>query len=226
MTVSIADFYGRWARVYDTIATLPRVGEWRADAVQSLDLSRGDTVVDMGCGTGANIPYLRDQVGRTGHVVGIDLTPALLEQARIRIERAGWRNVSLVCGDASRPPVSRADAVLGTFVVGLLPDPAGAVELWCQLTDGRIALLDGASSHHPIGRLINPLFGACVTAGVPTDSLGETVGRLLTPTNDRQRLDASIRASRDALASHTTNRRYETFGLGFIGFLSGRSDVY
>jgi ubiquinone/menaquinone biosynthesis C-methylase UbiE len=222
MSIEIDEFYGRWADLYDAIATAPGVGRWRASAADALDLSRGDTVVEMGCGTGANIPYLRNRVGPEGRVVGIDLTRPLLDRARTRTERAGWTNVHLVRGDASQPPVAQTDAILATFVVGLLPDPAGTVETWCDITTGRVALLDGASSRHPVGRLCNPLFGVCVSAGAPSDSVGETIKRLPTSPDARHRLDTAVRASRNALVASTTDRRYETFGLGFVGLLSGK----
>jgi SAM-dependent methyltransferase len=221
MSIAVDEFYGRWADLYDAIATAPGVGRWRSSAADALDLSRGDTVVEMGCGTGANIPYLRQRVGSEGRVIGIDLTRPLLDRARMRIERASWTNVDLVRGDASRPPIEQADAILATFVIGLLPDPGDAVETWCDIATGRIALLDAASSHHPLGQLCNPLFGACVTAGTPADSVDETAKRLLTPTDDRRRLDTAVQASRDALVSSTSDRRYETFDLGFVGLLSG-----
>jgi phosphatidylethanolamine/phosphatidyl-N-methylethanolamine N-methyltransferase len=222
MTIEIDEFYGRWADLYDAIATAPGVGKWRAGAADALDLSRGDTVVEMGCGTGANIPYLRSRVGPEGRVVGIDLTPQLLDRARTRTERAGWTNVHLVRGDASRPPVTQADAILTTFVVGLLPDPASAVETWCNIATGRVALLDGASSHHPVGQFANPLFGVCVSVGAPADSVGETIERLPTSSDARRQLDTAVRASRNSLVASTTDRRYETFGLGFVGLLSGK----
>lgn len=224
MSIAIDEFYGRWADLYDAIATAPGVGMWRSSAADALDLSPGDTVVEMGCGTGANFPYLRQRVGSAGRVVGIDLTRPLLDQARTRVERAGWTNVDLIRGDASQPPVVQVDAILASFVIGLLPDPAAAVETWCDIATDRIALLDAASSHHPLGQLGNPLFGACVTAGVPTDSVAETTRRLLTPTADRRRLDTAVRASRDALVASTSDRRYETFDLGFVGVLSGDVD--
>ena len=50
-------FYGRWAGLYDVLATyVPGVGELRDRGAVALDLDRGDTVVEMGCGTGANLP--------------------------------------------------------------------------------------------------------------------------------------------------------------------------
>ena len=80
-------FYGRWARVYDWVATAPGVESWRSRAVASLALDPGDTVVEMGCGTGANAPYLREAVGPEGRVVGIDLTRGMLRRAGERVDR-------------------------------------------------------------------------------------------------------------------------------------------
>lgn len=220
--MSIETFYGRWARLYDAIATGPGVGAWRAAAADALDLSPGDTVVEVGCGTGANAPYLRQRVGPKGQVVGVDLTRPLLDRGRERVARRGWTNVHFVHGDAREPPIDRVDAVLATFLVGLLPDPEGAVETWCDLTTGRVALLDATSSTRPVGRPLNPLFGAFVSAGAPADSLGETLGRLPESRAARRRLDERVQESRRALVRRTTERRYETFGLDFVGLLSGQ----
>lgn len=224
MSSQIETFYGRWAGVYDIVATTLVPTAWRAQAVDACHLSPGDTVVELGCGTGANLPLLRDRVGPSGRVVGVDLTPSMLEQARQRVERAGWDNVTLLRGDASRPPVTTANAVLGSFVVGLLSDPAGAVETWCTLATDRVVLLNGGSSSHPIGRLGNPLFGACVAAGTPTDSPRETLRRLADLSDARRQLDVAVGAARNALVEHSSNHRLETFGLGFVGLASGDPD--
>ena len=106
MTDDLQAFYGRWARLYDLIARVPGVGVWRAAAADALALEPGDTVLEMGCGTGANLPYLRERVGPEGQVIGVDLTSGMLDVARERVERRGWANVSLVRADASRPPVA------------------------------------------------------------------------------------------------------------------------
>ena len=87
---AVTAFYGRWARLYDLLATrLPGVGRFRAAAADALDLSPGDTVVDVGCGSGAALPYLRERVGPDGAVVGVDLTGEMLARARERVARAG-----------------------------------------------------------------------------------------------------------------------------------------
>ncbi|MFW5920020.1 MAG: methyltransferase domain-containing protein, partial [Halanaeroarchaeum sp.] len=134
MSSAVQGFYGRWVRLYDVIArSLPGVRRLRERAVAALELDPGDTVVEMGTGTGANLPFLRDAVGSTGTVVGVDVTRPVLDRSRSLIERREWDNVHLVRGDATRSPVRAADAVLATFVVGMFEDPADAVHGWCDL---------------------------------------------------------------------------------------------
>ncbi len=126
--------YAAWARVYDWFArATASVGGVRAGCVDALGLEAGDTVVEFGCGSGANLPALREAVGPEGRVVGVDLTPAMLDRASGLVERRGWENVSLVCGDATDPPVRSVDGVLATFVTSLFPDPYAVVSEWCEL---------------------------------------------------------------------------------------------
>ena len=129
----VTTFYGRWARVYDLVARFtPGIGSIRKRLATDLQLDPGETVVEMGCGTGANLPYLRERVGPSGTVVGVDITPGVLTHARDRVRRRGWSNVHVVRGDAIRPPIERADVIVGTFVVGMLEDPGDAVARWCD----------------------------------------------------------------------------------------------
>jgi ubiquinone/menaquinone biosynthesis C-methylase UbiE len=210
--VTVADtqsFYGRWARAYDWfVRVLPGIDGLRSAAADALSLSAGDTVVDLGCGTGANLRHLRDRVGPTGTVVGVDLTSGMLARADSRVERAGWQNVHLVQGDAGRPPVADVDGVLGSFVVGLLPDPEAAVGRWldCLVDDGRVALLEAGRSDHRAGSLLNPAFDVFVHAGSPSG------GR------DRpgKALDARIDATRTTLCEHATLTCDERRAAGFV----------
>ncbi|WP_094531700.1 class I SAM-dependent methyltransferase [Halorubrum halodurans] len=132
----VRERYDRWARVYDWFARATAgVGGVRDACVDALDVDEGDTVVEFGCGPGPNLPALREAVGPSGHVVGVDLTGRMLDRAQVLIARRGWRNVSLVRGDAATPAVADADAVLSTFVTSLFPDPAAVVGEWCELAD-------------------------------------------------------------------------------------------
>lgn len=221
MSGRVRKFYGRWARPYDVLARhAPVVGRLRARAADRLALAPGDTVVDMGCGTGANLDHLREQVGPEGTVVGVDVTGPMLARARRLVARRGWENVHLVRGDATSPPVAGpVDAVLGTFVVGMFDDPAAVVERWCDLAGGgdagRVALLDAARSDHP--------------AAVPVNLAFDAFTVLSTPPTRKLRYDRSIggslhgrvTAAREALDGRTVDGTHETYLLGFLRLSTG-----
>jgi len=123
----VVELYRRRAPRYDLTSHLYwligyPVDRYRREGVDALRLRPGDTVVELGCGTGHNLPLLQEAVGAEGRVLGVDLTDAMLEQARRRVERAGWRNVELVHSDAAAfawPP--RVDGVLSTYALTLVP---------------------------------------------------------------------------------------------------------
>jgi ubiquinone/menaquinone biosynthesis C-methylase UbiE len=78
---------------------------WRPGVVRRLRLRPGDHVLDVGCGTGANLPFLAAAVGATGHVTGIDLSEAMAAHAHTRVAENGWDNVDIVVGDAATAPL-------------------------------------------------------------------------------------------------------------------------
>lgn len=100
----------------------------RVRAVGALGLRAGDTVVDIACGTGLNIPLIQRIIGSRGRVIGVDLTDAMLTRARQRVVANGWRNVSLVHADAvdyAFPP--KVDAILSTYALSQVPECADVV---------------------------------------------------------------------------------------------------
>jgi ubiquinone/menaquinone biosynthesis C-methylase UbiE len=124
----LRDLYRRRAANYDVSANLYyligfRELNYRKHAVLALDLKRGDTAVEVGCGTGLNFRYLLAAIGETGRLIGVDLTDAMLDKARQRINRTGWRNVELVEADAAAYsfPVG-VQGVLSTFALTLIPE--------------------------------------------------------------------------------------------------------
>jgi SAM-dependent methyltransferase len=203
--------YGAWARVYDWFArATASVGGVRADCVAALDLAPGDTVVEFGCGPGVNLPVLREAVGPEGRVVGVDITPEMLGRARALVARRGWENVHLVRGDATTPPVRRADGVLATFVTSLFPDPYDVVARWCALADSVVV----ANFAPGGGRLANAALWAFAWANAQLfDADGTGVLRQL-----ETRTEASVRALRD----HTDAVERRTHVLGTITVAGGR----
>lgn len=212
-------FYSRYAQVYDWIARrTPGVAGLRERVVGALAPDEGDVVVEMGCGTGANFPHLRDRVGDAGTVVGVDFTPGVLAVARDRIEREGWENVHVVRGDATRPPVRGVDAVLATFVSGMLSDPAAAVRAWASLVGpgGKLALADLGRSTRPAGRVLNPIFGGLVRATTPPGG-----GRRTRASSLSALLDARLVAAHSELERRCTGVRRDVRALGFARVRGG-----
>jgi demethylmenaquinone methyltransferase/2-methoxy-6-polyprenyl-1,4-benzoquinol methylase len=76
-----------------------RMKAYRSLAIKKLLLQRGNCVIELGCGTGLNFPYLIEQIGPDGRLIGIDLTPGMLDIARVRVEQSGWKNVELIHSD-------------------------------------------------------------------------------------------------------------------------------
>lgn len=207
----MSEFYGRWATVYDRVARLPGLRSWRANAVDALSLEPGDTVAEMGCGTGANVPELRERVGPEGRVVGLDITPEMLRAARRHPDRAG-PGVDYLLADATRPPVRAVDAVLGVFVAGVVPDPTAAVDAWCDCVrpGGRVALLNFQRSDSVP---LNLAFEGFVRVSAP--------GARLSTDSQADAFEARVAAARQRLTERTVDRRYETFGGGYLGLVSG-----
>ena len=142
--------YRKAARRYDLVVDLFRLfgfrmNTWRRKAVTALDLRRGDSVVDVGCGTGLNFPYLQEAVGPEGSIVGVDLTDAMLEQARRRVTEHGWANVRLVQEDAAQFDFpSGLNGILSTFALVLVPECAQVIRHGCDALapGGRWSVLD------------------------------------------------------------------------------------
>ena len=118
--------YRRLAPIYDLTLwgyRLLGVSRHRERAVRALRLQPGDAIVDMGCGTGLNFPYLREAVGPEGRIVGVDLSGAMLEKARARAERHGWQNVELIEADLTEYAFpENLGGALATFALEMVPE--------------------------------------------------------------------------------------------------------
>lgn len=146
----IIDLYRVRAAWYDFSANLYyligfREARYRKEAVAALGLKTGDTVVEIGCGTGLNFGYLRAAVGGAGKVIGVDLTDAMLAQAGQRIAREEWSNVMLVQRDAVAYEFpAEVQGVLSTFALTLVPEYERVVENAADALamGGRLVILD------------------------------------------------------------------------------------
>jgi len=124
----LIELYRVRAKRYDITANFYyllgfREWQYRKRAIEALTLQPGDTVVEIGCGTGLNFSLLQAQVGPSGRIIGVDMTDAMLDKARERIDRNDWLNVELVhCDAASYEFPKDVCGIISTFALTLVPE--------------------------------------------------------------------------------------------------------
>ena len=157
----LIETYRKKARRYDVVSRLypvpgyPQRGQ-RVRTVQALGLRPGDTVVDIACGTGLNFSLIEQAIGPEGRIVGVDLTDAMLVQARQRIDANGWSNVSLVQTDAAAFDFpSGVDAIVSTYALTQVPGCGDVIAHGADALSrgGRWAVLDLKLPDHAPRRL-------------------------------------------------------------------------
>jgi S-adenosylmethionine-diacylgycerolhomoserine-N-methlytransferase len=120
-------FYAGQAVAYDDFRC--RLLPGRDVLYQSIDAPQGSLWVDLGGGTGSNLEYLADRIADLKQLVIVDLAASLLDVARQRCERRGWRNVQTCQADAtSYQPSEPADVVTFSYSLTMIPDWFAAVE--------------------------------------------------------------------------------------------------
>ena len=87
----------------------------RRKAIERLQLTPGDAVLDVGCGTGLSFGLLQRAIGACGHIVGIEQCPEMLAKARQRVTDQGWTNVTLI-----NSPIQQARIFFST-IVSIMP---------------------------------------------------------------------------------------------------------
>ncbi|MPM11179.1 Arsenite methyltransferase [bioreactor metagenome] len=91
-------------------------------------IKAGDTVIDLGSGAGNDCFVARSLVGETGMVIGIDMTPAMVDKANENIKKLGFKNVQFRLGQIEKMPVTsnKADVIISNCVLNLVPDKMAA----------------------------------------------------------------------------------------------------
>ncbi len=145
------------------------------DPVTIAALHPGETVLDLGSGGGIDCFLAARQVGPTGRVIGVDMTPAMLAQANANQQRMGVSNVEFRRGQIEAMPVAdgSVDVVMSNCVVNLSPDKRAVFgEAFRVLKPGgRIALSDIVSEGEFSDELRADLSrrAECVTGAIDVD---------------------------------------------------------
>ena len=178
--------YDLTSRVYGLLGY--RLDTYRRRGIELLALNPGDTIVEIGCGTGANFARLERAIGPTGVIIGVDLSPAMLERARSRVRRGGWANVTLVESGAARYRFpGRVNAILSTYALTLEPSYDDVIQQGASalVPGGRFVVVDfRAPRSWPelVLRAIVPLFRPFgVTLDLRTRHPWESLAKYLNP---------------------------------------------
>jgi ubiquinone/menaquinone biosynthesis C-methylase UbiE len=142
--------YDRMASEYDQRLGFQggRLGRYqegvRKRAIGELRLEPGQTVIDVGCGTGASFARLTRAVGNAGRVIGVDQSSGMLEVASTRVATERWSNVELIESRVEAAELPAADAALFFFTHDLLRTPAALDNVVGALhANGRAATAGG-----------------------------------------------------------------------------------
>ena len=139
------------AKHYDFATILFRLAglgmqAYRSEVVNQLDMKQGDTVLELGCGTGLNFPLIQKKVGQQGKIIGVDIAPGMLEMADRKARKNNWGNIDLIESDLALFDFpAGVDAILSTGVFGYIPEYDQVIEKAYNAlpSGGHIAILDG-----------------------------------------------------------------------------------
>jgi len=118
-------FYDRISRFYDYISVAFE-RKYAEMALKQLSVQEGESVLEIGFGSGHCLKWIAQSVGQTGKAYGIDISPGMLEVTKRRLEKARLIDrVELYCGDAARLPYddNTFDAAFMSFTLELFDTP-------------------------------------------------------------------------------------------------------
>jgi demethylmenaquinone methyltransferase/2-methoxy-6-polyprenyl-1,4-benzoquinol methylase len=221
----VRTMFDRIAPTYDRLNTLLSVGSdgrWRRAAVRATGVTPGDRVIDVACGSGKLAAELATAVGPTGRVLGVDLSPGMIELARRT--QSGSPQLEFVVGNALALPVADDSFDAATIAFGLR-----------NLADYEAGFRELARVVRPSGRVV------CLELSIPRPAwwgrlfhgafrrVSPLVGRAVGLRDAYQYLPASLdgfpdadRLARTMRAAGLVDVRYRRYGLGSVVLHVGR----
>jgi arsenite methyltransferase len=143
----------------------------------------GETVLDLGSGAGVDCFLAAREAGPAGRVIGVDMTPSMLEKARANATKGGYANVEFRLGEIEHLPVADAsvDCIISNCVVNLSPDkPQVFREAHRALRPGGRMLLSDLVLTRPLSRELQQdvtLYVGCVAGAAMKDDYLDMVRR-------------------------------------------------
>jgi len=128
-------YWNRVSGAHSAMERMPGASGMHRIMRTATDLRTAETVLDLGCGAGSFFRPLRETIGDEGHLVGVDIAPAMIARAEARVAREGWANVETRLADATDPNLppelgsGRFDAAFAMYSISAMPDIAAGVAL-------------------------------------------------------------------------------------------------
>lgn len=88
------------------------------------EIKEGETVLDLGSGAGFDCFLISKKVGKTGNVIGVDMTEKMIEKAKMTAKKYDYKNINFRLGEIENLPVddNSVDAIVSNCVINLAPD--------------------------------------------------------------------------------------------------------
>ncbi|RKU14436.1 arsenite S-adenosylmethyltransferase [Candidatus Poribacteria bacterium] len=146
------------------------------------DICEDDVVLDLGSGTGIDVLLAAQLVGESGRVIGIDMTPEMIEKARKNAEDAGAKNVEFRLGEIESMPVEdeSVDWIISNCVINLAPDkdPVFREAHRVLKPGGRLLVSDIVANHLPNWlRSTISNWANCISGALPEDQYLDSIRR-------------------------------------------------
>jgi len=108
----------------DSVPDGANLGLGCGNPVALASLKEGETVLDLGSGAGFDCFLAANKVGKTGRVIGVDMTPEMLDKARQNVRKGKYGNVEFRRGEIEKLPVedNYVDVIISNCVINLSPD--------------------------------------------------------------------------------------------------------
>ena len=143
--------------------------------VEHAGLQPGQTVLDLGSGAGLDVFVARNEVGETGHVIGVDMTAEMVAKARDNTEQSGFDNVEFRLGEIEHLPVlsDSIDVVISNCVLNLVPDKQRAfAEIFRVLKPGGHFCISDIVSSQALPEWLEGIaeaYAGCVAGAIPRE---------------------------------------------------------
>src|SRR5512138_2027676 len=207
----------------DLLATLPEgessVSYGCGDPITLASLLPGQTVLDLGSGAGLDCFFAAKKVGETGHVIGVDMTPEMIERARSSAKRLDLHNVEFRQGYLEDLPVesNTVDVLISNCVINLSPDKAKVfAEAFRVLKPGGKLAVSDIVTDGPLPDAIKKSLSAwagCVAGAVEAEeyvgmmkSVGFTDISIVPVFFDQTTVDSAIADMKDTVELQTIAR--------------------